>query len=277
MPRFENWLDRVHSLRTAMMPTDGRVPTALPLGAWQRAARLAVLGLVAGGVVTAWRWKAVLDPMAITVAIGRYPAAPLAFIAVHIAASLVFVPRTLLAIVAGLLFGAFWGIVWGVLGSIAGAVMGFLVARYLGSGLIRFQRATRITPLLERIERGGWRAVTLLRLIPIIPHSLANFGLGLTRLPLGAYTLGSLIGQLPLTIAYAELGAAGERLLIGGAGWLQPTLIGLAVLSLSLLSPGYFNRRSRRPVRKADGWGPPVAQSRSSTVCTIGTGQPPAS
>jgi hypothetical protein len=144
------------------------------------------------------------------------------------------------------------------------------------AGFLGFQRASRVTPLLERIERGGWRAVALLRLIPIIPHSLANFGLGLTRLPLGAYAFGSFVGQLPLTIAYAELGAAGERLLIGGAGWIQPTLIGLAVLSLSLLSPAYFSRRSRRPA-KAFGSGPPVAQSRSSTVCTIGTGQPPAS
>lgn len=228
-----------------MIPKAGRAPTALPLGAVPHLARLLVLALLAGGAVAAWHWKAVLDPIAITAAIGRYPAAPLAFIAVHIAASLVFIPRTLLAIVAGLLFGAEWGIVWGVLGSVAGAVAGFLLARYLSCGFVGFQRVTRITPLLERIERGGWRAVALLRLIPIIPHSLANFGLGLTRLPLGAYAFGSLIGQLPLTIAYAELGAAGERLLIGAAGWIQPTLIGLAVLSFSLLSPAYLSRRSR--------------------------------
>jgi uncharacterized membrane protein YdjX (TVP38/TMEM64 family) len=227
------------------MPKNGEVAIAFPFGAWQRVARLVILGLVAGGIGAAWHWKGVLDPITITAAIRSYPAAPLAFIAAHIAASLVFVPRTLLAIVAGLLFGAGWGIVWGALGSVAGAAAGFVVARYLGLGFIRFQRGTRITPLLERIERGGWRAVALLRLIPIIPHSLANFGLGLSRLPLGVYAFGSLIGQLPLTIAYAELGAAGERLLIGSPGWIQPSLIGLAVLSLSLLSPAYLSRRSR--------------------------------
>ena len=228
-----------------MMPKSGGAAIAFPLSACQRAARLSVLFLLIIGAVAAWRWRAVLAPIAITVAIRSYPAAPLAFIAAHIAASLVFVPRTLLAVAAGLLFGAGWGIVWGALGSVAGAAAGFLLARYLGSGLARLQRATHATALLERVERGGWRAVALLRLIPIIPHSLANFGLGLTRLPLGAYAFGSLIGQLPLTIAYAELGAAGERLLIGSPGWIQPTLIGLAVLSLSLLSPAYVSRRSR--------------------------------
>jgi hypothetical protein len=40
-----------------------------------------------------------------------------------------------------------------------------------------------------------------------------------------------------LTIAYVDLGAAGERLMFGAAKWLEPTLIGLAGLSLSLLIP----------------------------------------
>jgi len=228
-----------------MMPESGGAATALSLTGFRRATRLLVLGLLAIGAVAAWRWRAVFDPIAITTAIGGYPAAPLGFIALHVAASLVFVPRTLLAIVAGLLFGTGWGIVWAELGSVAGAAAGFLLARYVSSGLIDFQRGTRVSSLVARVERGGWRAVALLRLIPIMPHSFANYGLGLTGLSLGAYAFGSLIGQLPLTIAYVELGAAGERLLLGGAGWMVPTMIGLAALSLSLLSPAYFRRRSR--------------------------------
>jgi uncharacterized membrane protein YdjX (TVP38/TMEM64 family) len=228
-----------------MISTSRDAPTARSFGKLHRATRLLALGFLALGAVAAWRWKAVFDPVEIATAIGCHPAAPLAFITVHIAASLAFVPRTLLAVVAGLLFGTAWGIVWGALGSVAGAAAGFLFARWLGSGLMRFQRGTRIALMLERVERGGWRAVALLRLIPIIPHSLSNYGLGLTGLSLGAYVFGSLIGQLPLTVAYVELGAAGERLLIGGAGWIQPTLIGLAALSLSFLSSGYFSRRFR--------------------------------
>jgi len=85
----------------------------------------------------------------------------------------------------------------------------------------------------------------VLRLIPVIPHSLANYALGLTRLPLAAYALGSLLGQLPLTIAYVDLGAAGGRLMLGRANWVEPTLIGLAALSLSLLIPAIARRRVR--------------------------------
>jgi uncharacterized membrane protein YdjX (TVP38/TMEM64 family) len=227
-----------------MTPKSGGAASAVPFIGLNRAARLLVLGLVAITALAAWRWRAVFDPIAITNAIGRYPAAPLGFIAAHIAASLAFIPRTLLAIVAGLLFGTGWGIVWAELGSVAGAAAGFLLVRYVSSGLINFERATRVKSVLERVERGGWRAVALLRLIPIMPHSLSNYGLGLTRLPLGVYAFGSLIGQLPLTIAYVELGAAGERLLLG-AGWVEPTLLGLAALSLSLALPAYLRRRFR--------------------------------
>ena len=228
-----------------MTPKPGGAATADLLVGLRRATRFTVLGLIAIGAIAAWHWKTVLDPLAITTAIARYPAAPLGFLAVHIAASLVFIPRTVLAIVAGLLFGTGWGIVWAELGSVAGAAAGFLLARYVSSGLIDFQRSSRVRSVLEWVERGGWRAVALLRLIPIMPHSVGNYGLGLTTLPLGAYAFGSLIGQLPMTIAYVELGAAGERLLAGGIGWIEPTLIGSAALSLSLLLSAYFRRRSR--------------------------------
>jgi uncharacterized membrane protein YdjX (TVP38/TMEM64 family) len=228
-----------------MTPKIDGAATAVPLVGLHRAIRLMVLGLVAIAAMAALHWRTVFDPIAITTALGRYPVAPLGFLAVHIAASLVFVPRTLLAIAAGLLFGTGWGILWAELGSVAGAAAGFLLARYVSSGLIDFQRSSRVRSLLEWVERGGWRAVALMRLIPIMPHSIGNYGLGLTALPLGAYAFGSLIGQLPMTIAYVELGAAGGRLLDGGAGWIEPTLIGSAAVSLSLLFSAYFRRRSR--------------------------------
>ena len=155
-------------------------------------------------------WRAVFDPAALTGTIATTPAAPLLFLALHIAASLFFVPRTLLALGAGLVFGMWWGIVWAALGSVAGAVVGFLVARYIHAGFVAkaVERAdpTPLSALLRRAENGGWRMVAVLRLVPIIPHSLTNYALGLTRVGLGAYALGSLLGQLPLTIAYADLG-----------------------------------------------------------------------
>ena len=99
-----------------MTPKIGGATTVVPLIGLRHSARLLVVGLIAIAAVAAWHWRTVFDPIAITTAIGRYPAAPLGFLAAHIAASLVFIPRTLLAVVAGLLFGTGWGIVWAEIG-----------------------------------------------------------------------------------------------------------------------------------------------------------------
>jgi uncharacterized membrane protein YdjX (TVP38/TMEM64 family) len=211
----------------------------------RRVVRLLVLGLIVIGAFATWRWRGVFNPIEITSAIARYPAAPLGFLAVHVAASLFFVPRALLAIAAGMLFGIGWGIVWAELGSVAGAAAGFLLARFVNAGLISPQHSRRFRPIFDWVELGGWRAVALLRLIPSVPHSVANYGLALTRLPFGAYALGSLVGQLPMTIAYVELGAGSQRWLLGGTGWMAPTLVGLGALSLSLVIPAYVRWRTR--------------------------------
>jgi uncharacterized membrane protein YdjX (TVP38/TMEM64 family) len=231
--------------------------------------RLAVAALLAGGIVAAWRWRGLFDPLALTKLIGGNPMAALVFLGVHIAASLFFVPRTLLALGAGLVFGMWWGIIWAALGSVLGALAGFLAARYLhsgfvgagfvgagfaGSGLVGragSAKSARLAALLARVERGGWRAVAVVRLVPVIPHSLANYALGLTRVRVAAYAFGSLIGQLPLTVAYADLGAAGGRALLG-AEVLWPSLIGVAALALSLLIPVVARRRLRQAQPKSE-------------------------
>lgn len=216
------------------------------------AGRLATVGLLTVGIAVAWRCRGSLDPVTLSSEIDGNPAAPLAFIALHIAASLLFVPRTLLALVAGLAFGAWWGILWAAVGSVLGAVSGFLLARYLHAGLADRIGGAWMTALLARAERSGWRMVAVLRLVPVIPHSLTNYALGLTRLRLGSYALGSLLGQLPLTVAYVDLGAAGGRALIGSADWLVPSAIGAAALALSLLIPLFVRRfRLVEPMRGA--------------------------
>jgi len=209
-----------------------------------RIGRVLLLLLVAAGVATAFANRSALDPAAIEGAIAAHRGAPLWFLLAHVAASLLFIPRTMLAVVAGLAFGLGWGLVWAALGSVLGAVAGFLIARYVNGGLIEPERMPRIGPALRRAEEGGWRAVTMLRLIPVIPHSLANYALGLTPLPPGPYAFGSLVGQLPMTIACVDLGAAGERLALGRPGWVMPTVIGAAALGLSLLVPALGRSRA---------------------------------
>src|SRR5260221_1656243 len=156
-------------------------------------------------------------------------------------------PRTWMAAWAGLVFGMWWGVVWAVLGSLAGAVAGFLVARYLYAGFVERANSERLKVLLARAERGGWRMVALIRLVPIIPHSLTNYALGLTRVRLGAYALGSLLGQLPLTIAFVDLSAAGGPAKLSGTGWVGPSPIGGRALAPAMPFPVIPRPPRRRP------------------------------
>jgi uncharacterized membrane protein YdjX (TVP38/TMEM64 family) len=228
-----------------MTPADSRAGDAKPppLAALRMAGRLALLALVIAGIGYAVANRHALDADSLAAAIARYPAAPLVFLLVHIVASLVFFPRTVLGVAAGAMFGAWWGTLWAALGSTLGAVAGFLLARYVNAGFIDLESMPRFGPVLLRAERGGWRAVAVLRLIPVIPHSLSNYALGLTRLNVAAYTLGSFLGQLPMTIACAEFGAAGQQIAAGKAGWIAPTLIGIAALAITIIVPKLASRR----------------------------------
>ena len=199
--------------------------------------RVLMLLVLAGGIAAVLINRNALDPAVVTAQIARYPAAPVIFLLAHIVASLLFVPRTMLGLVAGVIFGLWWGLVWAALGSVLGAVAGFLIARYLNNGWIDLESLPKIGPVLLRAEAGGWRAVTMLRLIPIIPHSFTNYALGLTQLSLGGYALGSLLGQLPMTVAYVSFGAAGGKAASGQEGWLVPVIVGVVALALSILLP----------------------------------------
>ncbi len=178
----------------------------------RRNARLTLLVLLAAGIACAWHWRAALDPAAIGHVTARSAAiAPLVFLGLHVIASLLIVPRTLFAAAAGLAFGVVWGTVWAALGSVLGAIAGFCIARYVESGFVKLQSIRAYRADLRSRGARGWRAVAGLRLIPVIPHALANYVLGLTPLRFAGYAFGSLLGQLPLTIVCVDLGAAGER------------------------------------------------------------------
>jgi uncharacterized membrane protein YdjX (TVP38/TMEM64 family) len=215
-----------------------------PLSRLRLVGRLMVLVLLAAGMVAVWLNRAALEPNAIRTAIEAHPAiAPLLFLLLHIVASLLFVPRTLMGLVAGGVFDFWWGLLWAATGSVLGAVAGFLIARYVNSGIIDLESLPRLGPVLQRAEAGGWRAVTMLRLIPVIPHSFSNYALGLTRLSLGGYALGSFLGQLPMTIAYVSFGAAGGRAASGGQDWLLPAIVGAVALAASILLPHWRKAR----------------------------------
>ncbi len=180
--------------------------------------------------------------------ISENPYAPLLYILVHVVVSLTFIPRSLIAVAAGVIWGVWWGSLLATLGCLAGASVGFLIARYLNDGLIRPSQLPGFGRFLESLERGGWRAVTMLRLVPVMPHTPVNYAFGLTSVGFLPYCVGTVLGSLPTTVFYADLGAVGETTMTmtNHGQWYVPAAIGVVAIAASFLLPRLPGLRRRK-------------------------------
>ena len=119
------------------------------------------------------------------------------------------------------------------MGAVAGAAAGFALWRWIGEGRVDLNSTPKLGPLIERAERDGWRAVAIVRLIPGLPHSVANTALALTKLGWIDYLVGSFVGMLPMTLFQVDVGAAGGQVLEGRGGWIASMLLLIVLFAVS--------------------------------------------
>ncbi|SDG66795.1 Uncharacterized membrane protein YdjX, TVP38/TMEM64 family, SNARE-associated domain [Lentzea fradiae] len=139
---------------------------------------------------------------------GAGEAAPLVFVAVCAAGTAVFFPKPVLATAAGLLFGVGWGSALAVAGFTAGAMIAFGVARWLGRETVAGWLGERLAVLERVFARRGVEATLVVRLLPVVPFTLANYGAGVTSVKAAHFALGTALGLVPSTVLAAVLGDA---------------------------------------------------------------------
>lgn len=138
--------------------------------------------------------------------------APLIFVVLYAIAVITMMPTWWLSIGAGVLFGTVGGLGYAWLGASLGGVVSFFLGRTLMGETVRgwIDAHPRLRAIDQEIEARGWVAAVLLRLSPLTPWNILNYGLGVTRISLRGY-LASLPAALPVLSLYAVLGsAAGE-------------------------------------------------------------------
>jgi uncharacterized membrane protein YdjX (TVP38/TMEM64 family)/rhodanese-related sulfurtransferase len=155
---------------------------------------------------------------------GAGAAAPLVFVAVYAAATVLFLPGAVITMAGGALFGPVLGTVWNLTGATLGASLAFLIARYLGADWVTRRAGTRLNRLNDGVASEGWRFIAFVRLVPLFPFNLLNYTLGLTRISFGTYVLASALFMLPGALAFTWLGHAGREALSGGVG-MVPRLV----------------------------------------------------
>jgi len=143
----------------------------------------------------------------------------LLFIGSFAIASAAFVPAGPLTMMSGALFGIGAGIVYAFVGASLGAILAFLLARYAARGAVErwLQRYPRMSLLGAAVGEHGRRIVTLLRLSPVIPFSVINVGMGVTRIRVIDFVVAN-FGMLPVTALYAYYGAAAGALVSAHGG-----------------------------------------------------------
>ena len=75
--------------------------------------------------------------------------APILFVLVYAAATVLFVPGSILTIAGGALFGPVWGTLWNLSGATLGATLAFLIARYVASDWVSRTTGARLTRLMR--------------------------------------------------------------------------------------------------------------------------------
>jgi uncharacterized membrane protein YdjX (TVP38/TMEM64 family)/rhodanese-related sulfurtransferase len=163
--------------------------------------------------------------------------APVFFIAIYAAGTVLFLPGSVLTLAAGALFGILPGAFYSLAGATLGAVLAFLIARHLAGAWVMQKTGGRLKQLIEGVEAEGWRFVAFVRLVPLFPFNVVNYALGLTRIPLGAYALASAVCMLPGALAYAWLGHAGRAALAGDANAIRNGMLALAVAAALMFLP----------------------------------------
>ncbi|MHB8876504.1 MAG: TVP38/TMEM64 family protein [Myxococcaceae bacterium] len=186
----------------------------------RRAAKLLVALAVAAGAVAVLllvppeRWL----PGLLEWIRGAGPLGMAAFAGVYVAGALLMLPGSVFTLGAGFAYGPLAGTLLVSPVSVLASTLAFLTGRFLARDWVgrRIARFPRFAALDQAIAESGFRTVLLLRLSPLFPFNLLNYSLGLTRVRLRDYVLGSALGMLPGTVLYVYLGSlltsAGELL-----------------------------------------------------------------
>jgi uncharacterized membrane protein YdjX (TVP38/TMEM64 family) len=139
------------------------------------------------------------------------------------------VPRTLLALVGGALFGTVSGSAYVLVGVTVGATIAYVVGRFLGRGYVSTRLRGRLALIESWVARHGIWAVVISRMIPMVPFAVSNYAFGTTSVRTRQFVSGTILGALPATLAYAALGSATMH-----QNWLGTKIAGASVIILGI-------------------------------------------
>ena len=185
-------------------------------------------------VETAQGWTAALGSVA-----------PAAYVAVYVVVTLLGGPGLPFTLLSPLLFGVGPAIVVMVVASAASAALAFLIARHFARDTLarRLGRTEGFARVSALVEAHDWAVIPAVRILPLAPFAVVNYGFGLTRVGFWRYFLWTELAMVPANVVQvAGAGLIFDAAARGAASW--PLLAAAAACALALLALGVRGRRT---------------------------------
>lgn len=134
---------------------------------------------------------------------------PVVFVGAYVAVVVLMLPAFLLIMGGGAVFGVTEGSLLSLVGALLGGTAAFLIGRHYARDAVerRVKSNATLSALDRVIGEDGLKLVFLLRLSPAVPYVLSNYALGITRVRLRDFFVGT-FGLLPIVVTYAAYGSA---------------------------------------------------------------------
>ncbi|MEW2487896.1 TVP38/TMEM64 family protein [Streptomyces sp. NPDC048411] len=147
-----------------------------------------------------------------------------------------FVPRPLLNLAAGALFGSPAGLAAALAGTVLGAGISFGLGRVLGQDALRtLVRGRWLTAADGQLSRHGFRSMLALRLFPGVPFAAANYCAAVSRMGYSPFLVATGLGSIPNTAAYVVAGSEASSptspAFLAAMGFIVLTGVGAAVVA----------------------------------------------
>lgn len=119
---------------------------------------------------------------------------------------IIFIPAMLMTIVGGSLFGPLQGLLLSLVGFFLSGTLAFFLARFLGESFVDKIVKGKSMKMDKTINKNGIFIIALIRFVPVFHYDIVSYTLGLTKVKYKDYIIGSILGVIIETAAYAYLG-----------------------------------------------------------------------
>lgn len=142
--------------------------------------------------------------------------APIVYVLMFAVLPIFFFPVPILAVAGGLVFGFVEGSLLTFFGAVINCYLMFIMSRKFGRNYVKDLLKRKLTEkqhkrIFDVSDDKLMMSLVILRLIPLVPYNLINYGYGLTNISLSKYMIASVLGIIPGTIVFLNFGATSSN------------------------------------------------------------------